>query len=129
MPVKFHCQNLSTEFCLADFGILLPADKAAVQRKLQGTPEYIAPERLHGHDPSPVSDMWSFMATFVYLYLGETVFPGRPLYRNYMGETRLASRQVEDVDFHCLGAGPLRLPIQRSSQSTSQLLIKSCRTM
>lgn len=75
MPVKFPCRHLSREVCLADFGILLPADKTTVQYKLQGTPEYIAPERFHGHNPSPASDMWSFMAIFVYLYLGEMAFP------------------------------------------------------
>lgn len=75
VPVKFPRQHLSTEVCLADFGILLPADNKTVEYKLQGTPEYIAPERLHGHNPSPASDMWSFMVVFVYLYLGEMPFP------------------------------------------------------
>jgi serine/threonine protein kinase len=75
MPVDFPRQKLSREVCLADFGLLLPADKTTVQYKLQGTPEYLAPERFHGCDPSPASDMWSFMAIFVYLYLGKMAFP------------------------------------------------------
>lgn len=78
MPVKFPRQELSREVCLADFGILLPADKTTVQYKLQGTPEYLAPERFHGRDPSPASDMWSFMVVFVYLCLGSMAFPNRP---------------------------------------------------
>lgn len=68
-PVKFRCQHLSREVCLADFGILLPADKTP-QYSLQGTPEYIAPERFHGYNPTPESDMWSFMVIFVYLLSG-----------------------------------------------------------
>lgn len=75
VPVTFPRQKLGTEVCLADFGILLPADNTAVQYKLQGTPEFLAPERFHGRDPSPASDMWSFMAIFVHLYLGSTAFP------------------------------------------------------
>lgn len=75
IPVKFPRQRLSREVCLADFGILLQANKTAVQYKLQGTPEYVAPERFYGRDPSPASDMWSFMAIFVYLFLGTTAFP------------------------------------------------------
>lgn len=77
IPVKFPHQKLSREVCLADFGILLPADKTTVQYKLQGTPEYLAPERFHGRDPSPASDMWSFMVVFVYLYLGSMAFSNR----------------------------------------------------
>ncbi|KAI7773679.1 hypothetical protein LA080_010082 [Diaporthe eres] len=77
VPVKFPCQHLGREVSLADFGILLPADKTTAQYKLQGTLEYIAPERFHGHNPSPASDMWSFMVIFVYLYLGERAFPNR----------------------------------------------------
>lgn len=80
MPVNLPCQKLSMEVCLADFGILLPADKTTVQYKLQGTPEYLAPERFHGRDPNPASDMWSFMVIFVYLYLGEMAFPSVNLY-------------------------------------------------
>lgn len=75
IPVNFPHQKLSGEVCLADFGIVLPADKTTVQYKLQGTPEYLAPERFHGHNPSPASDMWSFMVIFVYLYLGKMAFP------------------------------------------------------
>lgn len=74
VPVSFPRQKLRSEVCLADFGILLPADKPTVRYKLQGTPEYLAPERFHDHDPSPASDMWSFMVIFVYLYLGKFAF-------------------------------------------------------
>lgn len=74
MPVSFPRQKLRREVCLADFGILLSADKPTVQYKLQGTPEFLAPERFHDHDPSPASDMWSFMVVFVYLYLGSLAF-------------------------------------------------------
>ncbi|GAA1860440.1 serine/threonine-protein kinase [Actinomadura bangladeshensis] len=46
---------------LTDFGIavLQEASRVTVTGGLVGSPEYIAPERLHGHEGDPASDLWS----------------------------------------------------------------------
>jgi serine/threonine protein kinase len=45
-----------------------------VDCKPQGILAFLSPERFHDSDPSPASDMWSFMVVFVYLYLGRLPF-------------------------------------------------------
>lgn len=80
IPPRFPLKKiLGSQVTLADSGLLLPADKTTVEYKLQGTAAFIAPERFHGHDPSPASDPWSSMAVLVYLYLGEEAFPNTKL--------------------------------------------------
>jgi serine/threonine protein kinase len=61
---------------LTDFGIAAVAGVTQFTKTglLIGTPGYIAPERLHGHAPGPMSDIWSLGAT---LY---TAVEGRPPY-------------------------------------------------
>ncbi|WP_344240279.1 serine/threonine-protein kinase [Actinocorallia libanotica] len=46
---------------LTDFGIavLEEASRVTATGGLVGSPEYIAPERLHGHEGDPASDLWS----------------------------------------------------------------------
>ncbi len=46
---------------LTDFGIAVlgEASRVTVTGGLVGSPEYIAPERLHGHEGDPASDLWS----------------------------------------------------------------------
>ncbi len=46
---------------LTDFGIavLEEASRVTMTGGLVGSPEYIAPERLHGHEGDPASDLWS----------------------------------------------------------------------
>ncbi|QXJ26563.1 serine/threonine protein kinase [Actinomadura graeca] len=46
---------------LTDFGIavLEEASRVTATGGLVGSPEYIAPERLHGHEGNPASDLWS----------------------------------------------------------------------
>ncbi|MGK5557308.1 serine/threonine-protein kinase, partial [Actinomadura kijaniata] len=47
---------------LTDFGIAVLEDASRVTATggLVGSPEYIAPERLHGEEGNPASDLWSF---------------------------------------------------------------------
>lgn len=75
LPAEFPLHRLESHVVLSDFGLLL-RDKSPVEDRLKGATPYIAPERHHGYDPSPASDMWSFMIMFVYLYLGRHAFPG-----------------------------------------------------
>ncbi|ROO85156.1 serine/threonine protein kinase [Actinocorallia herbida] len=46
---------------LTDFGIAVldEASRVTATGGLVGSPEYIAPERLHGHEGDPSSDLWS----------------------------------------------------------------------
>ncbi|MER7541937.1 serine/threonine-protein kinase [Spirillospora sp. NPDC127506] len=46
---------------LTDFGIavLQEASRVTATGGLVGSPEYMAPERLHGHEGDPASDLWS----------------------------------------------------------------------
>ncbi|NVI93194.1 serine/threonine protein kinase [Actinomadura sp. BRA 177] len=46
---------------LTDFGIavLQEASRVTVTGGIVGSPEYMAPERLHGHEGDPASDLWS----------------------------------------------------------------------
>lgn len=39
-----------------------------------GVHSIISPERFHDHDPSPESDMWSFIVVFIYIYTGRYPF-------------------------------------------------------
>lgn len=60
---------------LGDFGLAIRAG-TSVGFKLQGPFEYCAPERFHDVDPSPASDMWSYMCMFAELYFGFPPFQG-----------------------------------------------------
>lgn len=73
LPAKFPLASLSDEVYLSDSGLLLMAG-TTVDYKLQGIFAFVSPERCHERDPSPASDMWSFMVVFVYLYLESLPF-------------------------------------------------------
>lgn len=73
--LKFPTEWLSDQVYLTDFGISLRAD-TNVDFKLQGVMDSCSPERFHGQNPSPASDMWSFGVIFVYLYTGWPPFEG-----------------------------------------------------
>lgn len=76
VPAKFPHRGLGRVATLADYGMLVPSNGNTFDsRGISGTPHFCAPERFHGHDPSPATDMWSFMVVFVYLYLGNDAFP------------------------------------------------------
>lgn len=94
IPAKFPRQRLGSQVTLSDFGLLLQDNKTAVEYKLQGAPAYIAPERYHGSDPSPASDLWSFMIVFVYLYLGSHAFPDSA--GNAVGHPVVQLRHIRD---------------------------------
>ncbi|KAE9378586.1 kinase domain-containing protein [Stipitochalara longipes BDJ] len=60
---------------LSDFGLAI-RNGTSVDRKLQTPARFCAPERFHNVDPTPASDMWSFMCIFAQLVLGWSPFPG-----------------------------------------------------
>ncbi|KAK2601430.1 hypothetical protein N8I77_010879 [Diaporthe amygdali] len=75
-PAKFPQESLDDNIFLSDFGITIKAG-TSVSKKSRGVQKFVSPERFHGHNPSPGSDMWSFMVVFIYLYTGRYPFNGR----------------------------------------------------
>ncbi|QFY06556.1 protein kinase [Nonomuraea phyllanthi] len=67
----------SGEVVLVDFGIAAIEGQSSLTThgRLVGTPDFMAPERLHGHPAGEAADLWSLGAT---LY---TALEGRPPFR------------------------------------------------
>ena len=61
---------------LLDFGIAQQHDdpRLTTSGSLIGSPAYMSPERLHGHDASPASDLWALGATLCYAVEGWSPF-------------------------------------------------------
>lgn len=75
-PAEFPLGILGFDAYLCDFGILVKAG-TSVPNKLQSPKQYYAPELFHIIEPSFASDMWSYMAVFLYLYTEAEIFTGR----------------------------------------------------
>ncbi|KAM0425763.1 hypothetical protein ACHAPT_009013 [Fusarium lateritium] len=75
MPMSPHESLIGETIYLGDFGLAAKSG-TPVQQKAQSPVIYCAPERLHGMNPSPASDMWSYMCIFAELYLGFPLFYG-----------------------------------------------------
>ncbi|SPT52126.1 Serine/threonine-protein kinase PrkC [Actinomadura madurae] len=92
---------------LTDFGIavLQEASRVTVTGGLVGSPEYIAPERLHGQEGEPASDLWS-LGLLLY-----TAVEGRnPLRRPNTAATLAAVMTAQIPPSH--RAGPLAPVLQ-----------------
>ncbi|MFD0639335.1 protein kinase [Catenulispora yoronensis] len=61
---------------LTDFGIAQAADDPTLTKTgaVIGSPAYLAPERLAGHEASPASDIWSLGAVLYYAIEGRAAF-------------------------------------------------------
>ncbi|MFT7838304.1 serine/threonine-protein kinase [Saccharothrix sp. BKS2] len=57
---------------LTDFGIAQAVDdpRLTTSGSLIGSPAYMSPERIHGHEASPASDLWALGATLAYAVEG-----------------------------------------------------------
>jgi serine/threonine protein kinase len=57
---------------LTDFGIAQAVDdpRLTTSGSLIGSPAYMSPERIHGHEASPASDLWALGATLCYAIEG-----------------------------------------------------------
>ena len=70
---------------IIDFGIALSAESGgATSSLLLGTPSYIAPERIHGREADPASDIFSLGATLVYAATGRPLVNEGPVYAQLM---------------------------------------------
>ncbi|ELS55662.1 serine/threonine-protein kinase [Streptomyces viridochromogenes] len=87
---------------LTDFGIAQIEGDTTITRtgEVVGSVDYLAPERVRGHDPGPASDLWALGAT---LY---TAVEGRSPFRR---TTPLTTMQavVDEEPAEPLSAGPL----------------------
>ncbi|WP_267242938.1 serine/threonine-protein kinase [Streptomyces sp. PR69] len=61
---------------ITDFGIAAIEGDATITRtgEIVGSIDYLAPERVRGHDPGPASDLWSLGATLYTAVEGESPF-------------------------------------------------------
>jgi outer membrane protein assembly factor BamB/predicted Ser/Thr protein kinase len=69
---------------IIDFGIALNAETPATTSMLLGTPSYIAPERIHGSEADPASDIFSLGATLVFAATGKPLVTEGPVYAQLM---------------------------------------------
>ncbi|MFI7052911.1 protein kinase [Streptosporangium canum] len=59
-----------------DFGIARVLDGTTTSSGLVGTPAYLSPEQLDGHQAGTASDVFSWAATMVFAATGHRAFPG-----------------------------------------------------
>ncbi|WP_406312269.1 serine/threonine protein kinase [Streptosporangium sp. NBC_01639] len=59
-----------------DFGIARVLDGTTTRSGLVGTPAYLSPEQLNGHQAGAASDVFSWAATMVFAATGHRAFPG-----------------------------------------------------
>lgn len=87
---------------LTDFGIAQIDGDTAITRtgEVVGSVDYLAPERVSGHDPGPSSDLWALGAT---LY---TAVEGRSPFRRTSPLTTMQAVVEEEAE-ELLHAGPL----------------------
>jgi serine/threonine protein kinase len=101
---------------LTDFGIAQATDDPRLTQSgtLIGSPTYISPERLLGHDASPASDLWALGATLFFAVEGYGAYerPTTPAsiqaIMNERAQVRLAQGPLADVIMGLLEPSPER---------------------
>ena len=75
-PANVLLERGSGRVVLTDFGIATYEGDSALTRTgdLIGSPDYLAPERVHGSRPGPASDLWGLGATLYAAVEGESPF-------------------------------------------------------
>ncbi|WP_225836054.1 serine/threonine-protein kinase [Streptomyces sp. NK08204] len=115
---------------LTDFGIAQIEGDTTITRtgEVVGSVDYLAPERVRGHDPGPSSDLWALGAT---LY---TAVEGRSPFRRTSPLSTMQAVVEEDADEprHAGPLGPVvaallrKEPAQRpSAEETEQMLAEA----
>jgi predicted Ser/Thr protein kinase len=103
---------------LIDFGLAKLADdpRLTVTGWLMGTPGYLAPEVLHGDEPTPASDAHAWAATLVYAAAGHSPYGGGPamavMDRARRGEYDVSAlpSDLRPLVERCLSVDPQRRP-------------------
>jgi serine/threonine protein kinase len=100
---------------IIDFGIARAADLASLTttgRRLPGTPGYMAPEQIEGHETGPPADVFALGACLVYATTGTSPFwDGSPMtlmYRTVHAEPDLGAmpEELREVTLRCLTKEP-----------------------
>jgi tRNA A-37 threonylcarbamoyl transferase component Bud32 len=75
-PANVLLEHNTGRVVLTDFGIATYEGDSALTRTgdLIGSPDYLAPERVHGSRPGPASDLWGLGATLYAAVEGESPF-------------------------------------------------------
>ncbi|MFC1433115.1 serine/threonine-protein kinase [Streptacidiphilus sp. N1-3] len=75
-PANVLLERGTGRVVLTDFGIATYEGDSALTRTgdLIGSPDYLAPERVHGHRPGPESDLWGLGATLYAAVEGQSPF-------------------------------------------------------
>ncbi|WP_328806260.1 serine/threonine-protein kinase [Streptacidiphilus fuscans] len=75
-PANVLLERATGRVVLTDFGIATFVGDSALTRTgdLVGSPDYLAPERVHGGRPGPESDLWALGATLYAAVEGESPF-------------------------------------------------------
>ncbi|MFC1417117.1 serine/threonine-protein kinase [Streptacidiphilus cavernicola] len=75
-PANVLLERATGRVVLTDFGIATYEGDSALTRTgdLIGSPDYLAPERVHGHRPGPESDLWGLGATLYAAVEGQSPF-------------------------------------------------------
>jgi hypothetical protein len=103
---------------LIDFGLAMSADEARLTRSgwLMGTPAYLAPELIHGHEPTAAADVHAWAATVVFAATGKSPYGGGPAVA-VMDRIRRGEWNTSGVPWSlrrgiepCLQADPRRRP-------------------
>lgn len=76
-PANVLIERATGSARLGDFGIAKIVDAAQRRTMLLGTPLYMAPEIIEGHDPTPAADVYSLGLTLYELLCGVPAFAGR----------------------------------------------------
>ncbi|MDA2805532.1 serine/threonine-protein kinase [Nocardiopsis suaedae] len=84
-----------------DFGIARAAGRPGPER-IEGTPGYLAPERLRGAPPSPAVDVFAWGAMVAYAATGRPPFGGGEV-DTVLARTRAGDRDLEGVPEELLG--------------------------
>ena len=103
---------------LIDFGLAMSSDEARLTRSgwLMGTPAYLAPEAVHGYEPTSAADVHALAATLVFAATGQSPYGGGPAVA-VMDRIRRGESQLSGVPWSlrrvlepCLQADPRRRP-------------------
>lgn len=103
---------------LIDFGLAMAADESRLTHTgwLLGTPNYLAPELVHGSTPTPAVDVHAWAATVAYAATGRSPYGGGPaiavMDRIRRGEWRLdgVPASLRRILEPCLAHDPAQRP-------------------